>query len=154
MSLLLGRATCDGASPWRDLQSRHHHRTDAHPGTRARMSLRVPSTNGVVRVTPQTAGWGYVGFEVARVEGRLERREAGRETCVVVLAGTCDLAAGDVAGSSLGRSSVFEGPPVALYVPPGMAWSADGDAELALCTAPAEGGLAPRLLASPTLLMR
>jgi 5-deoxy-glucuronate isomerase len=118
------------------------------------MSLRVPTTNGVVRVTPETAGWEYVGFEVARVAGRLERRDAARETCIVVLAGTCDLAAGEVAGSSLGRSDVFDGLPVALYVPPGIGWSADGDAELAICTAPAEGRLPPRLLANPTLLTR
>jgi 5-deoxy-glucuronate isomerase len=118
------------------------------------IALRVESNDGVVRVTPESAGWAYVGFEVVHVAGRFERSETERETCVVVLAGTCDLAAGDVTGRGLGRSDVFDGPPTALYVPPGMTWTADGDADLALCTAPAVGRLGPRLLTSPTLLTR
>jgi 5-deoxy-glucuronate isomerase len=64
------------------------------------------------------------------------------------------LSAGDVDARGLGRSDVFAGPPQAVYVPPGIAWAAEGTAELALCTAPAEGRLAPRLLDSPTLLNR
>ena len=118
------------------------------------MSLRVPSRDGVVRVTPESAGWTYVGFEVVRVDGKLERREVARETCVVVLSGTCDLAAGEVGRAGVGRESVFAGPAAALYVPPRVAWTAEGDAELAICTAPAEGRLPARLLDSPTLLTR
>src|SRR6185295_8932733 len=86
-----------------------HHRTDADP-----VRLRVPSRDGLVHVTPGSAGWTYVGFEVVRVAGRFERSEAGRETCVVLLAGICDLAAGDIAARGLGRSDVFAGPPSAL----------------------------------------
>jgi 5-deoxy-glucuronate isomerase len=118
------------------------------------MNLRVESRDGVVRVTPESAGWRYVGFEVVGVAGRLERREEARETCVVVLSGTCDLSAGDVEARGLGRSDVFAGPPQAIYVPPGVAWTAVGDAQLALCTAPASGRLPPRLLDEPTLLTR
>jgi 5-deoxy-glucuronate isomerase len=118
------------------------------------IALRVESNDGLVRVTPESAGWTHVGFEVVHVTGRLERSEPDRETCVVVLAGMCDLTAGDVAGRGLGRSGVFDGPPTALYVPPGVSWTAEGDAHLALCTAPAAGRLAPRLLTSPKLLTR
>ena len=118
------------------------------------MSLRIESRDGAVRVTPESAGWSYVGFEVVRVAGRLERREATRETCVVVLAGICDVSAGDVSARGLGRSDVFAGPPQAVYVPPGTPLAVEGNAEVALCTAPAEGRLAPRLLQSPTLLTR
>ncbi len=118
------------------------------------MNLRIASRDGVVRVTPESAGWSYVGFEVVRVKGRLERREATRETCVVVLAGTCDVAAGAIAARDLGRSDVFAGAPQAVYVPPGVSLAVEGDAEVALCTAPAEGRLGPRLLDSPTLLSR
>ena len=118
------------------------------------MNLRVESRDGVVRVTPESAGWRYVGFEVVGVAGRLERREEARETCVVVLSGTCDLSAGDVEARGLGRRDVFAGPPQAIYVPPGVAWTAVGDAQLALCTAPASGRLPPRLLDEPTLLTR
>jgi 5-deoxy-glucuronate isomerase len=118
------------------------------------MNLRVASRDGVVHVTPDSAGWTYVGFDVVRVDGRIERREEARETCVVVLAGTCDLAAGDVAVLGAGRQSVFAGTAVALYVPPRIAWAAEGSAEVAICTAPADGTLPPRVLDSPTLLTR
>jgi 5-deoxy-glucuronate isomerase len=114
------------------------------------VSLRVRSRDGVVHVTPESAGWTYVGFEVVHVDGTLERREETRETCVVVLAGTCDLFAGEVGGSGVGRESVFARPAVALYGPPRVAWTAEGRAELAVCTAPAKGRLPARLLDSPT----
>jgi 5-deoxy-glucuronate isomerase len=118
------------------------------------MNLRVESRDGIVHVTPESAGWKYVGFEVVGVGGRLERRERERETCVVVLSGTCDLSAGDVEARRIGRSDVFAAPPEAIYVPPGVAWTAVGHAQLALCTAPAAGRLPPRLLDGPTLLTR
>jgi 5-deoxy-glucuronate isomerase len=118
------------------------------------MNLRVESRDGVVRVTPESAGWQYVGFEVVEVNGRLERREAERETCVVVLSGKCDLSAGDVEARGVGRSDVFAAPPEAIYVPPEVAWTAAGNAQLALCSAPASGRLPARLLDAPTLLTR
>lgn len=121
--------------------------------------LRVPSTapgadGAVVRVTPESAGWTYVGFEVYRCDGRLERESADRETCVVVLSGRFDLAAGGETWRGLGRDTVLDGPPVALYVPPRAPWSAEGRGDLAVCTAPAEGRLPPRLLDSPELVTR
>jgi len=74
-----------------------------------------PDADGsLVRVIPESAGWEYVGFEVYRCEGRLERSSPDRETCVVVLSGRCDLAAGGKTWRGLGRPSVFAGPPVAL----------------------------------------
>ena len=114
-------------------------------------ALRVRSRDGRVAVTPQSAGWTYVGFEVCRLDGPLERVEDRRETCVVVLEGTCALPAGDETWQRLGRSSVFDEPPTALYVPPRCPWSAAGDAEIAVCTAPASGSLPPRLLDAPQL---
>src|SRR4051794_19637264 len=86
-----------------------------------------PDSDGcTVRVTADSAGWRYVGFEVLRI-GSVTRREEARETCVVVLSGRADLAAGDGEWRGLGRSSVFDGPPTALYVPPGIEWRATGD---------------------------
>jgi 5-deoxy-glucuronate isomerase len=103
-----------------------------------------------VRVTPESAGWTYVGFEAARFAGRIERREDARETCVVLLSGRCSLMGlGEAA-----RESVFDGPPTALYVPPRTTWWAEGEAELGICTAPAEGRLEPRLLDAPELSTR
>lgn len=121
--------------------------------------LRVPShepdaEGSTVRVTPESAGWTYVGFEVFALHNRLERSSPGRETCVVVLSGSCDLATAGKTWCGLARRSVFEGPPIALYVPPGTPWSAEGEARLAVCTAPAQGGLEPRLLDTPELIVR
>jgi 5-deoxy-glucuronate isomerase len=104
-----------------------------------------------VTVTPESAGWTYVGFEVCRLDGPFERVEEERESCVVVLEGNCDLAAGGETWHGVGRASVFDEPPTALYVPPRCKWSAAGDAEIAVCTAPATGTLPPRLLDAPQL---
>jgi 5-deoxy-glucuronate isomerase len=109
----------------------------------------APEADGcTIRITPESAGWRYVGFEVYRL-GAVRRTESGRETCVVVLGGRADLAAGGHTWSDLGRENVFAGNPVALYVPPGVEWSAEGDAEIAVCTAPAATGAELRLLDAP-----
>jgi len=92
----------------------------------------------------------YVGFEAVRLDGRIERRDEERETCVVLLSGQASLhGLGEAA-----RATPFDGPPVALYVPPRMTWWAEGAGELAICSAPAQGTLGPRLLDSPDLLTR
>jgi 5-deoxy-glucuronate isomerase len=105
----------------------------------------------VVSVTPESAGWRYVGFEVYRLPagGKLERRSEARETCVVVLSGVTHLGAGGSEWRDQGiRETVFAGPPTALYVPPGVSWSVEAasSAEIAVCTAPAERGAELRLL--------
>ncbi len=119
--------------------------------TALRVRSGEPDAGGVVvRVTPESAGWQYVGFEVHRLAGRLERREEDRESCVVLLSGRCSLMGlGDAA-----RATPFDGPPTALYVPPRTTWWVEGEGEVAVCTAPAEGRLEPRLLAAPELLTR
>jgi 5-deoxy-glucuronate isomerase len=70
-----------------------------------------------------------------------------------VLSGSADLAAAGSQWLGVGRASVFAGPPVALYVPPGMEWHAtatgEGEAEIAVCTAPAAQGAELRLLDTP-----
>jgi len=118
-------------------------------------ALRVSSSGSagpgcLLSVTPERAGWTYVGFEVHRLAGRFERVEADRETCVVLLSGHASLSGlGEAA-----RESVFDGPPTALYVPPRTPWWAEGEAEIAICTAPAEGRLEPRLLDAPEHVTR
>jgi 5-deoxy-glucuronate isomerase len=108
-------------------------------------SVALAGPGCLLEVTPERAGWTYVGFEVQRVAGRFERVEQDRETCVVLLSGHADLfGLGEAA-----RETVFDGPPTALYVPPRTPWWVDGVCEIALCTAPAEGRLEPRLLDSP-----
>jgi 5-deoxy-glucuronate isomerase len=111
-----------------------------------RVRSHAPDEGGtLVRIDMQ-----YVGFEALRFDGRVERRDEARETCVVLLSGRASLfGLGDAA-----RATPFDGPPVALYVPPRVAWWAEGAGELAICTAPATGTLPPRLLDSAELLTR
>ena len=82
-----------------------------------------------MRVTPESAGWEYVGFEVLRLAaGRtVERRTGGEEVCLVLLEGFCNVSAGDNGWRGIGgRDSVFEGPPYAVYLPPGTDYCRGG----------------------------
>ena len=111
------------------------------------MHTHDPEADGcVLRVTPESAGWTYVGFAVYR-DGSVAQRLDDRETCVVVLSGRANLAAGGREWRDVGgRDSAFDGgAPAALYVPPGVEWSAEGD-DFAVCTAPAATGAELRLL--------
>jgi len=98
----------------------------------------------IVEVTPERAGWAHVGFRALRLAaGESETLETGtRELCVVVLTGRVDLRAGEQHFEALGtRDSVFdERSPAAVYVPARHTVRIDArsEAELALCSAPAD----------------
>jgi 5-deoxy-glucuronate isomerase len=108
----------------------------------ANLRLRPQARSGLVhKVTPASAGWTYVGFELHRllpgqnVTGGLRDREA----CLVVISGTGKFSAdGHELGEFGKRESPFDGPGHSVYVPAGMSWSvmAATDLELAVCTAP------------------
>jgi len=106
----------------------------------------------IARVTPQSAGWRYVGFEAMWLApGETYADEtAARELCVVVIAGRITVASGDLAWVDIGlRASPFEDvAPFAVYLPPGrdVRITAHTDAEVGLCSAPATRGVAPRLI--------
>jgi 5-deoxy-glucuronate isomerase len=115
--------------------------------------LRRPAGMGGIlhAVTPASAGWTHVGFEVVRLAAgeALSRTGSGRELCAVMVAG---VAAASVAGRSFGdiggRETPFGGNPDSFYVPPGveLALVARTACEIAVCSAPATGLLPPRLL--------
>jgi len=112
-----------------------------------------PGDDGtLVRVTPQSAGWGHVGFEVlALIPGRPAVRETGaREVCIVLVSGDCDVRSPHGEWRAVGgRADPFSGLPDAAYLPPGTAFELSGDgAEVALCWAPAGAGAPARLLPS------
>ncbi|MDV6331213.1 5-deoxy-glucuronate isomerase [Asticcacaulis sp. 201] len=117
------------------------------------LRVRPQAASGVViDITPQSAGWTYVGFKMLRLSADQVYDAAGddRETCVVVLSGQARLAAGNVDfGTIGGRSSVFED------AAPGAAYVAVGDAvhieavtasEIALCTAPGSKDYVSRVI--------
>jgi 5-deoxy-glucuronate isomerase len=100
-------------------------------------------------VTPDSAGWSYVGFEVLRLEpGRRTARDTGaRELCLVVVEGSCHVHSEHGDWRDLGsRASPFSGRPDAAYLPPSTTFELEGTGEVALCTAPAEQGVEPRVL--------
>lgn len=105
----------------------------------------APDRDGsVTRITPASAGWTYVGFEVLGLAaGAAAVRETdGVEACLVAVAGGFEVKvdSGET-GSAPGRPGPFGGLPDAVYLPPGHEYTvtASVDAEVAICTAPAEG---------------
>ena len=98
-------------------------------------------------VSPESAGWTYVGFEV--VDPPHSGHTGDRELCAVVVQGTCSVSSPHGEWRDLGgRESPFEGCPDAAYLPPGVEYELSGSAAVALCSAPApRGGAAARVLA-------
>ena len=112
-----------------------------------------PSPDGLlVSVTPQSAGWSYVGFEVYRLArgATVDRAMEGREVCIVMLSGRADIKTGEHEWRGIGtRQTVFGGPPDAVYIPPAGNLEVTGASdvcEVALCWAPAKRGAEPALI--------
>ncbi|WP_427026527.1 5-deoxy-glucuronate isomerase (plasmid) [Aureimonas ureilytica] len=115
----------------------------------SKLLVKPSGTEGrVVDVTPDSAGWTYVGFALHKLKPgeTVTGGEATRETCLVLVSGKADIIAGDTAFGTLGRRmSPFDGKPSSVYVPAGMEWrvTAETDLELAVCTAPGTPGARP-----------
>ncbi len=111
-----------------------------------RPSATAGPDGAILRVTPESAGWGHVGFEVlALAPGAVAERETGdRELCVVVVAGKVHVRSEHGDWRELGgRPDPWAGRPDAAYLPPDarVTVEAAGDgAEVGLCWAPAPGG--------------
>ncbi len=112
----------------------------------------APDAEGRVHaVTPRSAGWTYVGFEVFRLKDRqaLSRDTGDREACLVLLSGRAQASAGEKSfGTIGGRQTPFAPEPWSLYVPARSSFTltAEGPCEVALCTAPGEGRLPARVI--------
>ncbi|AWK89832.1 5-deoxy-glucuronate isomerase [Azospirillum thermophilum] len=116
----------------------------------------APDAAGRVHhVTPQSAGWEHVGFDLYRLDPgqTVSGSDPGRESCLVFVSGKGDAMAGREEWSGLGeRTSPFEDKrPYAIYVPQGAGWQvrATTALELAVCTAPGHGGGLPVRLIRP-----
>lgn len=124
----------------------------------SRLLVKPKKGNGLVsHVTPESAGWTYVGFDLHRLKPgeAVSAETGGREACLVFVTGKGRAsAAGQDFGLLGGRMSPFEGKPWSVYVPQGSRWSvtAETDLELAVCSAPGlDGGLPARVIAPDTL---
>jgi 5-deoxy-glucuronate isomerase len=124
------------------------------------MSLLVKSSRDgkeIVTVTPQSAGWKYVGFAAYRLGQGEELAIAADalERCIVVLSGTVSLRAGDQTWREVGeRGSVFEQrSPYALYVPARSSATvvARSPAEIGVASAPGTSGRPARLIEPGTM---
>lgn len=105
----------------------------------------------VLSVTPESAGWGHVGFEACNLKPgeTLTRDTGGREVCLVLLAGKAKISGGGEDFGVVGeRTSPFEGKPWSVYVPAGASYSVTAETalELAVCSAPGSGGHPARLI--------
>ncbi len=108
-----------------------------HPLTR-------PASDGtILRVSPESAQWTWVGFEVLSLSGAgpVTRDCGQREVCIVVVEGTVEIRSrhGDWLGLG-SRSDPWSGPPDAAYLPPFTTFTVEGRGEVALCWAPAPNG--------------
>jgi 5-deoxy-glucuronate isomerase len=108
---------------------------------------RPAGSHGLIHaITPASAGWRYVGFDVHRLRaGETAEGATGvEEAIIVIVEGKAAITAANRDWGVMGeRMSVFERLlPHALYLPPGESWraTAETDMTLAVCRAPAKGG--------------
>ena len=111
----------------------------------------------IVSVTPQSAGWRYVGFSAHRLTAgeSLSTETARNEMCVVVLRGVVTVEAQGTTWRDIGhRRSVFDDEaPYAVYVPMNehVSITATTDAEVALASAPGTAARPARLIEPSTM---
>lgn len=115
---------------------------------------QAPDQEGkVLSVTPESASWKYVGFEVYSLKpGQSVKKETGdQEACLVILSGKATVSTQEEKWENIGqRMSVFEKiPPYSVYVPSADCYEVEvlTDLELAVCLAPGKGSLPARLIA-------
>jgi 5-deoxy-glucuronate isomerase len=118
-----------------------------------KVSPAAPNADGrITHVSPESAGWGHVGFDVFRLAPgqKLAQETGSEEHCVVLVTGTGDVSAcGQTYSGIGGRSHPHEDKaPGAVYVPKGGSWqvTAATDVELAVCKAPGGGNHPVRLI--------
>ena len=120
---------------------------------------KAPDSNGCIqKITPESAGWKYVGFEVFMLKSgeSLEQKTGVREICLVLVSGKANIKTSHESWDNLGkRLSVFDSksisegiPPYAVYVPNNDEFVVEAltDLELAVCSAPGLGNFPARLI--------
>ena len=113
----------------------------------SKLLIKPQGTTGKVHdITPDSAGWGYVGFQLYRLEaGETASGSLGdREAIFVFVEGKGQFSGGGRDWGVRGdRMDVFEKtPPHCLYLPNGSDWAVTATTRLtlAVCTAPGAGG--------------
>lgn len=111
-------------------------------------SLEYPSTG--LTVTPESAGWTYVGLRVERLAmgGHLDLATGDDEVCLVPLSGSATVREGDNEWRVDRPGAVFDGKPTALYLPRDTRYSieADDNCEIAITSSRAKRQFPVRLI--------
>ncbi len=102
-------------------------------------------------ITPETANWSYVGFDVYKIEAgeTVSHETLGNEVCLVLISGSATVRAESVDFGIIGaRNSPFDSLPWSVYVPAKSSWHLQAltTLEFTVCKAPATGKLPPRLI--------
>src|SRR5699024_5809133 len=103
-------------------------------------------------VTPEKAGWEYVGFDVHRLKTGevISDKTNNNEVCLVVLSGKVNVNTREEKFIDVGeRMSVFEKiPPYSVYVPNDDEFTVEAttEVEIAICLAPGHGTYGARLI--------
>jgi len=106
----------------------------------------------VHQITPESAGWRYVGFSVYHLKAGEIAKEStfDKEVILVMIEGKAALTAANQDWGELGeRMNVFEKtPPHCLYLPNDSSWQATAttDCVIAVCSAPGKNGHKARLI--------
>ena len=83
---------------------------------------QTPDSKGRIQnITPESAGWKYVGFEVFMLKSgkSLEQKTTVREICLVLVSGKANIKTGHDSWDNLGeRLSVFDSKSIAEGNPP------------------------------------
>jgi 5-deoxy-glucuronate isomerase len=113
----------------------------------------------VVHITPESAGWTYVGFDIQKLMpgDSLAEQTREREICLVLISGKARVSADGQDFGEIGeRMSPFEGLPHSVYVPGGSSWHVEATTPvtLAVCSAPSTGGRLPARYIGPGEITR
>jgi 5-deoxy-glucuronate isomerase len=119
-------------------------------------SLKLRPKTGKSRlhhVTPKKAGWGYVGFDLHKLEPKATVKGGGddREVCLVLISGRALIKVGGESYEIGERQSPFDGPGHSLYAPAGAKWKVEAitPLEIAVCTAPGKPDSHPVRVIAP-----
>ena len=125
----------------------------------SRLLVPADNTNSQLHaITPQSAGWQYVGFSAHMLAKDMVVEADGNndETCIVLLSGSARIVGGEIDfGELIGRKSLFDKqPPIAVYLPFHTGWkvTATSECELAICTAPGITGAHPPRVITPDMM--
>jgi 5-deoxy-glucuronate isomerase len=114
---------------------------------------KIPDEDGnTITITPESAGWEYVGFQTYSLKAGQELNQAtiNREACIVFLTGKGGVTTRKAEWKQIGRRmNVFEKiPPYAVYVPADDFFSIQAltDLNIAICWAPGKKSYEARLI--------